>query len=83
MGNKKTSLHPTDHNQTQGSNTPEINWWEFLKRAGKFAAYTPATLMLLVQPSYAKIAKSNGHQENENFQLNKVTGSLYANANGR
>ncbi len=76
MENKKTNPYPSDYHQVQGNDTPEINRREFLKRAGKFAAYTPPTLMLLMQPSYAKIAKSGGYQESENFrgilqQINK------------
>lgn len=31
---------------------------EFLKKAGRFAAYTPPAMMLLVKPSHATIRKS-------------------------
>ena len=31
---------------------------DFLKNAGKFAVYTPPTMMLLMKPGYASMSKS-------------------------
>ena len=33
---------------------------EFLKKAGRFAAYTPPAMMMLMKPSHASIQKSGG-----------------------
>lgn len=53
-----TIIRGRDALKSMGQNQAELNRREFLKRAGKFAAYTPPTLILLMQPSYSQIAQS-------------------------
>lgn len=65
MDSHRSSSHSIDSipaPDNEVNDIAEINRREFLKKAGKFAVYTPPTLMLLMQPSYAKIAKSGGSQ---------------------
>jgi hypothetical protein len=62
MENEESTLKTTVPEQyySQERDSAAINRREFLKSAGRFAVYTPPALMLLMQPGYAKIAKSGG-----------------------
>ena len=41
-----------------GQSETEQSRRDFLKKAGKFAVYTPPAVMLLMKPSYATLSKS-------------------------
>jgi hypothetical protein len=44
----------------------------FLKKAGKFAVYTPPAVMLLMQPSFASMSKSYvGRPEHDSYKGGK------------
>ena len=44
--------------EQEGHTDPEQARRKFLKTAGKFAIYTPPTVMMLMKPGYARMNKS-------------------------
>jgi hypothetical protein len=79
MENKEHDLKLTDPEQRYFQETAAINRREFLKRVGRFAVYTPPALMLLMQPSYAKIARSGGQGKGDFSGLLQHNNANYRN----
>lgn len=47
------SITETDHDAKDAEKAANGNRRDFLKKAGKFAVYTPPAVMMLMQPSFA------------------------------